>query len=159
MLDYEVVILNETGNPALYAKALYANNEDAIHAARRMAKGRAFEVWRELDCIHQARPGRRNARRSKPARSLWGFSYPHQVLQDPDMSMEEKRAVLAAWASDVHAVESMPTMRHLPGTPYPVTFSSIMDARLRLDREIEMERESIPWLAAYARTSHGVEAA
>jgi hypothetical protein len=31
-------------------------------------------------------------------------------------------------------VESFPTLRHLPGTPFPVTFSSIMDARLLLDR-------------------------
>jgi hypothetical protein len=156
MLHYEVVILSERGNPALYAEALYANNEDAIRSARRMAKGRAFEVWRELDCVHRAGPEKRSV---KPARAFWEFSYPHQVLQNPNMSMEEKRAVLAAWASDVHAVESMPTMRHLPGTPFPVTFSSIMDARLRLDREIERECENIPWLARYARHSRGLEAA
>jgi hypothetical protein len=53
----------------------------------------------------------------------------------------------------------MPTMRHLPGTPFPVTFSSIMDARLRLDRESDAECENMPWLAQYARPARGLEAA
>ncbi len=48
--------------------------------------------------------------------------------------MDEKRAILSAWASDEHAVESFPTLRHLPGTPFPVTFSSITDARSALDK-------------------------
>ena len=67
-------------------------------------------------------------------RLFWSFRYPHQVVSDPNMDVEEKRAILAAWASDVHAVESLPTFRHLPGTPFPVTFSAIMDARAQLDR-------------------------
>lgn len=67
-------------------------------------------------------------------RTSWNFSYPHQVVSDPNMDLDEKRAILAAWASDEHAVVSVPTLRHLPGTPFPVTFSSIMDARARLDR-------------------------
>jgi hypothetical protein len=66
-------------------------------------------------------------------RLFWSFSYPHQVVVDPNMGLGEKRAILAAWASDVHAAESMPTLRHLPGTPFPVTFSAIMDARAQLD--------------------------
>lgn len=68
------------------------------------------------------------------SRPLWKFTYPHQVLIDATMTLDDKRALLAAWASDVHAVGSMPTLRHLPGTPYPVTFSSIMDARIALDK-------------------------
>lgn len=67
-------------------------------------------------------------------RAFWSFSYPHQVVSDANMDLDEKRAILSAWASDVHAVESLPTLRHLPGTPFPVTFSSIMDARIALDR-------------------------
>ena len=65
-------------------------------------------------------------------RPFW--SYPHQVVSDTHMGLDEKRAILSAWASDVHAVESLPTLRHLPGTPFPVTFSSIMDARIALDK-------------------------
>jgi hypothetical protein len=66
-------------------------------------------------------------------RPFWKFSYPHQVLTDATLNLDDKRAILAAWASDEHAVESLPTLRHLPGTPFPVTFSSIMDARIALD--------------------------
>ena len=67
-------------------------------------------------------------------RPFWKFSYPHQVVTDANMDLDEKRAILAAWASDEHALESLPTLRHLPGTPFPVTFSSIMDARIALDK-------------------------
>jgi hypothetical protein len=65
---------------------------------------------------------------------MWSFTYPHQVVRDASLSLGEKRAILAAWASDAHAVESLPVLRHLPGTPFPVTFSSVMDAMARLDR-------------------------
>src|SRR5438045_189976 len=77
-------------------------------------------------------------------RRSWRFRYPHEVLRDGDMSTDEKRAILAAWASDERAVESFPTLRHLPGTPLPVTFSSIMDARLQLDRMCEQDDEPPP---------------
>ena len=66
-------------------------------------------------------------------RTVWSFQYPHQVVSDPTLGLDDKRAILAAWASDLHTVESLPTLRHLPGTPFPVTLSAIMDARLRLD--------------------------
>jgi hypothetical protein len=62
------------------------------------------------------------------------FSWPHQVALDPGLGMGEKRAILSAWASDANTVDSMPALRHMPGTPLPVTHSSIMDARLLLDR-------------------------
>lgn len=71
---------------------------------------------------------------AESSRPFWRFSYPHQVVTDPKLDLDEKRAILAAWASDEHAVESFPTLRHLPGTPFPVTFSSIMDARIALDK-------------------------
>ncbi len=67
-------------------------------------------------------------------RSFWSFNYPHQVVSDENLNLEEKRAILSAWASDKHTVESLPTLRHLPGTPFPVTFSSIMAARVALDK-------------------------
>jgi hypothetical protein len=71
---------------------------------------------------------------AKLRRLFWSFSDPHQIVSDPNMGLDEKRAILAAWASDVHAIESLPTLRHLPGTPFPVAFSAIMDARARLDK-------------------------
>ena len=62
------------------------------------------------------------------------FSFPHEVVDDPSLNLSEKRAILAEWASDRSAVRSFPTLRRLPGTTFPVTFSSIMDARQQLDR-------------------------
>lgn len=67
-------------------------------------------------------------------KTFWSFRYPHELVRDPAIDADEKRAILAAWASDIHAVESLPTLRHLPGTPVPVTYSSIVDARAYLDR-------------------------
>lgn len=63
------------------------------------------------------------------------INFPHDVLAREDLAPQEKRAILSAWASDAYAVESFPTLRHLPGTPFPVTFSAIRDALDRLDRE------------------------
>ena len=84
-------------------------------------------------------------------RLFWSFNYPHQVVSDPNMGLDEKRAILASWASDEHAVESFPTLRQLPGTPFPVTFSSIMDARLRLDRLVGSNDDDRPLPPAPAK--------
>jgi len=91
------------------------------------------------DNVVSIRPGAANL-----GRRIWNFRYPHEVVRDCSMSVEEKRAILAAWASDVHAVEALPTLRHLPGTPSPVTFSSIMDARAQLDRQAGSDDDDPP---------------
>jgi len=65
------------------------------------------------------------------------FSFPHEVADDPSLSLSEKRAILSEWASDACAVESFPTLRWLPGTTFPVTFSAVMDAREWLDRRAQ----------------------
>jgi len=79
------------------------------------------------------------------------FTYPHQVVTASGLSLEEKRAILAAWASDRFAVESLPTLRHLPGTPLPVTLSSVMDARRQLDRLSGSDDDPPPPPAAILR--------
>ena len=72
------------------------------------------------------RPGRRRVGRA--------LHYPHDVLRDQALTLAQKRALLSAWASDAHAVPSLPALRHYPGTPFPVTLSSILDALRMLDR-------------------------
>jgi hypothetical protein len=64
------------------------------------------------------------------------FTFPHEIVEDPCLSVAQKRAILAEWASDASAVESFPTLRLLSGTSFPVTFSAVMDARDQLDRKI-----------------------
>ena len=39
------------------------------------------------------------------------FTHPTDVLRDPDLTLNEKRAILASWASDACAVESAPALR------------------------------------------------
>ena len=72
----------------------------------------------------------------KPCGSNRRFAFPHEVVEDPSLSIAEKRAILSEWASDASAIESYPTLRLLPGTSFPVTFASVMDARDQLDRKI-----------------------
>jgi len=57
-----------------------------------------------------------------------------EVLNDPDMTAQEKRAILASWASDACAVEASPDLRQPPSPPI-VRFDDIMDALKRLDGE------------------------
>jgi hypothetical protein len=68
------------------------------------------------------------------------FAFPHEVVDDPSLGLSQKRAILSEWASDACAIKSFPTLRLLPGTNFPVTFSSIMDARSYLDQKFGEKR-------------------
>src|ERR1700753_4425797 len=59
------------------------------------------------------------------------FRTPMQVVNDPDMTPQEKRAILVSWASDVCAVEAAPELRQTPSSQ--VRFDDIMDALKSLD--------------------------
>ena len=62
------------------------------------------------------------------------FAHPSDVVSDPDLTLNEKRAILGSWASDACAVDSAPTLRHRgPGRP-PVGFDDVMDALRTLDQ-------------------------
>lgn len=63
------------------------------------------------------------------------FAHPSAVLAASTMSGSEKRALLAAWASDACAVEGRPALRWLPGTPEPVAVDDILGCLQALDRE------------------------
>jgi hypothetical protein len=62
------------------------------------------------------------------------FRTPMEVVNDPDMTVQEKRAILASWASDACAVEASPDVRQPPSTP-AVRFDDIMEALKGLDGE------------------------
>lgn len=62
------------------------------------------------------------------------FSHPTDVVRDPDLTLNEKRAILASWASDACAVESAPALRSSP-TGKRVTFDEVMDALCALDKQ------------------------
>ena len=42
------------------------------------------------------------------------FDHPLDVVHDPDLTLNEKRAILASWASDACAVEAAPALRQTP---------------------------------------------
>jgi hypothetical protein len=67
-----------------------------------------------------------------PARA---FEHPRNVVADPDLTVNEKRAILASWASDACAVEAAPALRCAPGGRRPVNVDEILEALRDLDRQ------------------------
>jgi hypothetical protein len=61
------------------------------------------------------------------------FEHPSSVVNDPDLTLNEKRAILASWASDACAIEAAPDLRSAP-TGHLVRFDDIMDALRTLDK-------------------------
>jgi hypothetical protein len=74
------------------------------------------------------------------------YARPADVAGDHLLTIDERRAILASWASDTCAVESNPALRQPPEASVPVTFDEIMNALVQLDR---MKRTSntvrAPW--------------
>jgi hypothetical protein len=63
------------------------------------------------------------------------FQHPDDVVSDPDLTLNEKRAILASWASDACAVEAAPALRRPVGSARPVAVDDILAALRALDRE------------------------
>ena len=61
------------------------------------------------------------------------FEHPSEVVNDPDLTLNEKRAILASWASDACAIEAAPVFRRVPGGKCAVTFDEVIEALGTLD--------------------------
>ena len=61
------------------------------------------------------------------------FDHPRDVVADPTLSLSEKRAILASWASDASAIASCPALRAPDGLKAPVTIDEILEALCALD--------------------------
>ncbi|RWY79057.1 hypothetical protein EHI44_31155 [Rhizobium leguminosarum] len=68
---------------------------------------------------------------------------PRDVLKARALSIDDKRKILAAWASDFYTVVSNPAFRHIPGTPQPVTIDEISAALRDLDRNSRADRGGV----------------
>ena len=79
-------------------------------AARRLDEGSDFD-----DLLHPAR----------------AFTRPSDVVNDPDLTLNEKRAILASWASDACAEEANPLWRTDEGRT--ASWDDVMDALKELD--------------------------
>ncbi|NKL03530.1 hypothetical protein [Rhizobium leguminosarum] len=76
------------------------------------------------------------------------FTSPNEVLA-ADISAQEKRAILASWAS------SVPALRQPPGVPSPVRYVDILAALKALDGEGATAdhlgkglRRALPWVTS-----------
>ena len=65
------------------------------------------------------------------------FEHPSNVVNDPDLTLNEKRAILASWASDACAIEAAPALRCAPGGKKPVRFDDVMEALRTLDKQAQ----------------------
>jgi hypothetical protein len=65
------------------------------------------------------------------------FEHPSHVVNDPDLTLNEKRSILASWASDACAIEATPALRYAPGGNKPVAFDDVMEALRTLDKQAQ----------------------
>jgi hypothetical protein len=61
------------------------------------------------------------------------YDHPRDVVADQNLSIAEKRAILASWASDAAAVASNPALRELSGSRRVVTIDEVFEALSALD--------------------------
>ena len=66
-------------------------------------------------------------------RPALAFEHPRDVVGDPDLTLNEQRAILASWASDACAVT--PALRCVPGTERPLPVDEILEALRALDKQ------------------------
>jgi len=60
------------------------------------------------------------------------FDHPKDVVGHAELTMAEKRAILASWASDASAIASCPSMRSSAGLKRPVSIDEILEALCEL---------------------------
>ena len=70
-----------------------------------------------------------------PERGDLKFEEPREVVADRLLTIEEKRAVLASWASDACAVEGAPSLRRRQGSWQIVHIDEILEALRALDEQ------------------------
>ncbi|WP_426420929.1 hypothetical protein [Bradyrhizobium genosp. A] len=61
------------------------------------------------------------------------FEHPRDVVAHAGLSLSEKRAILASWASDASAIASCPSLRAPEGLKAPVTIDEILETLCALD--------------------------
>lgn len=83
-------------------------------------------------------------RRASPFEELLRLlNSPRDVLNDPRLRLDEKRALLASWASDLHAVENQPMVRKL-GNGKVIPLEDILSCLMSLDQESGSGKRSRP---------------
>lgn len=83
-----------------------------------------------------------------PARA---FAHPRDVLDDPDLTINEKRAILASWISDACAVEAAPALRRPPGAGGAIAVDEILEALRKLDQRLQQTNADVAWARRQVR--------
>jgi hypothetical protein len=79
------------------------------------------------------------------------FEHPQQVVDDPDLTVNEMRAILACWASDACAVEAAPALRRPPGASRAVCVDEVLEALRTLDRQANADAARASWARRQVR--------
>jgi hypothetical protein len=79
------------------------------------------------------------------------FEHPAEVVNDPDLTLNEKRAIPASWASDACSIEANPALRYLPGSRRAVSIDDVLDALRDLDKEARGEASPQAWMRRQVR--------
>jgi hypothetical protein len=79
------------------------------------------------------------------------FKHPRDVVEDPDLTVNEKRAILASWASDACAVEAVPALRRPPGSRQVVAVDEVLDALRALDKVARSDTPEAAWARRQVR--------
>ncbi len=79
------------------------------------------------------------------------FKHPRDVVHDPDLTVNEKRAILASWASDACAVEAVPALRRPPGSQGVIAVDEILEALRALDKLAQTELPETAWARRQVR--------
>jgi hypothetical protein len=128
------------------AAAGRASSEDAyralVDAARRAGllvyESRAsehFDPAGEAVAFATRWPGRLEADEDVSDADLAGYLGPADILADASLPIATKRALLAHWASDIHAVPGSPSLRSVKGVT--ATIDSIFEALNELDLRVD----------------------
>lgn len=119
-------------------------NHDFRKSDRPGAAGRLGEEGGFDDLLHPAR----------------AFARPSDIVDDPDLTLNEKRAILASWASDACAAAANPILRQATdgGT---ASWDGVMDALKDLDLRAansgatRFDREHFCWSRRGRRSGSG----
>ena len=78
------------------------------------------------------------------------FAHPAEVVDDQELTLADKRSLLASWASDGLAVEDSPSLRQLPSGAV-VRVDDIMGALKSLDFHEPRHEVSLTFAQSFAR--------
>jgi hypothetical protein len=93
------------------------------------------------------------------------FAHPLDVVRDPELTLAEKRSILASWAADACAIDAAPLLRGATGRP--VRYDEIIDALQALDavchpadaahayKRRQRRRRIADWLGRHRRGDSG----